>query len=209
MRRVAHGTVWFSPEVEPQILHLMKVQCSATRSAYQAQHKYGLKNNDVKIYVKQNYMEDLNQRYVADACSRASGITQEGALFGGKKEWEKLQAGKITKEEWQAKRNNQLYSRGDLSKKGNPNIRVDGDSLLVNDPKGRGQWLEGKLFLPAKWSPDWNCYGVQVIHRNDKFEVKLSWEEEAAPVVTSPKRGIFAIDTNPNGLGIESEFEDH
>lgn len=206
MRRVAHGSVWFSPAsgVEPQVLRLMKLQCSAVRSAYQAVHKHGLEANDVKDYVKRNYMTDLNQRYVSDACSRASQVTQEGALFGGKREWEKFHSGLVSKEAWQARRNNQLYSQGDRSKKGNPNIRIDGERLLINDPSQRGVWIEGKVFLPSKWSPDWTCYSVQLLRSNKegKFTVNISWEETAPSVTTSRARGTLAIDSNPSGLGV-------
>jgi len=68
IRRVAHGQVWFS-NPEP-ILELCQLQCSATRSAYQAIHKHGLKNNDVKKYVKKNYMQTLNQRMMTFASPR-------------------------------------------------------------------------------------------------------------------------------------------
>ena len=89
IRRVSHGQVWFS-NPEP-ILELCQLQCSATRSAYQAIHKHGLKGNDIKNYVKKNYMQALNQRYVADACSIASGINQDNSIFGGKRAWKKYQ----------------------------------------------------------------------------------------------------------------------
>ena len=202
VRRVAHGSVFFSPDVEPQVLRLMKLQCSAVRSAYQAVYKHGLEGNAVKNHVKRNFMVDLNQRYVSDACTRASQVTQKGALFGGKREWEKLRTGLISKEDWQARRNNQLYSQGDKSRKGNPNIRIDGGRLLINDPAQRRKWIEGKVFLPAKWTPDWTCYSVQLLHKGEKFTVNISWEEAAPPVTTSKARGVLAVDSNPDGLGI-------
>ena len=202
MQRVAHGVAYFSPDVEPQILRLMKLQCSAVRSAYQAKHKHNLKDNDIKVYVKKDYSKDLNVRYISDACSHAAQVTQEDAIFGGQKAWEKLQSGALSKEDWQTKRNNQIYSRGDESHGGNPNIRIEGERILINDPSGRGLWLEGKLFLPSKWTPDLTCYSVQVLHRGSKFEVKVSWEEQTPPITTDKSRGVLAVDTNPNGLGI-------
>jgi IS605 OrfB family transposase len=63
MREVAHGTVWFPDPIKTRILDLMKAQSSAARSAYQAIHKYGLKGNAVKQYVKRNFMSLLNHQY--------------------------------------------------------------------------------------------------------------------------------------------------
>lgn len=45
MIKVAHGSVWFKPEVEVRILELMKFQSSALRSACQAITKHKLKLN--------------------------------------------------------------------------------------------------------------------------------------------------------------------
>jgi IS605 OrfB family transposase len=200
VRRVAHGPVWFPSPVECRILDLMKLQCSATRSAYQAVHKKGLSGNDVKKYVKKNYMKGLNQRYVSDACSKASQLKKPGVVFGGKKVWRGLQSGNISKREWWGRRNSQLYSQGDRTKRGNPNIRVMVDRLLVNDPTGRGLWLEGKLFLPSKWTLDLSCYEVRLLYKAGKFLVKISWDE-ALPKELSFTEAV-GIDTNPDGVGV-------
>jgi IS605 OrfB family transposase len=45
-------------------------------------------------------------------------------IFGGKENFYKRLKGKITNEEWKDVRSNQLYARGDKSKKGNLNIRL-------------------------------------------------------------------------------------
>jgi IS605 OrfB family transposase len=45
-------------------------------------------------------------------------------IFGGKENFYKRLKGKITNEEWKDLRSNQLYARGDKSKKGNLNIRL-------------------------------------------------------------------------------------
>ena len=201
MQRVAHGEVYFEEHAVRRVLELMRLQCSAKRSAYQAIHKHGLEDNDVKVHVKKNYMEKLNQRYISDAVSQAKQINQESAIFGGKKLWKKLVSGTISKEEWQRKRNNQLYSRGDKTKSGNPNIRIDGDKILINDPSQRGMWLEGKLFLPDKWNPKLDCYGVQIIYTQDKFKINISWEEDA-PSQIDTDCGAIGVDTNPDGVAL-------
>jgi len=150
MRNLAHGVTHFPQQSIPKIKSLMKAQCSALRSAYQAIHKHDLKNNDIRNYVKKNYMQQLNQRYINDACSIAKGISHKGVLFGGKKNWHQLLNGNLSKEEWNLNRNSQLYSRGDRSHHGNPNIRIIGDKIFINDPAKRGQLdCKGKYLSPA------------------------------------------------------------
>ncbi|MBA2872489.1 IS605 OrfB family transposase [Anoxybacillus calidus] len=50
--------------------------------------------------------------------------TIPSVIFGGKPNFYKRLKGKITNEEWKDLRSNQLYARGDKSKKGNLNIRL-------------------------------------------------------------------------------------
>ena len=200
IRRVAHGQVWFS-NPEP-ILELCQLQCSATRSAYQAIHKHSLKGNDVKKYVKKNYMQALNQRYISDACSIASGVNQDNSIFGGKRAWKLMNNGVISKEEWKNIRNNSLYSRGDRTKNGNPNIRIENDILKVNIPTERGKWVEGKLHIPKKFNPSLECYDVRLKYKGDgNFKVMITWEEEKLVVVTN-KNGAIGIDINPDGVAV-------
>lgn len=200
IRRVAHGQVWFSNQ-EP-ILELCQMQCSATRSAYQSIHKHNLKGNDVKKYVKKNYMQSLNQRYISDACSIASGINQGKSIFGGKRAWKLMNNGGISKEEWKNRRNHSLYSRGDRTKNGNPNIRVEGNILNVNIPTERCKWIEGKLHIPKKFNPDLECYDVRLKYVGDgKFKVMVTWEEQK-PICVTNKDGAVGIDINPDGVAL-------
>jgi IS605 OrfB family transposase len=200
-RQVAHGVAWFPEPVKARVLDLMKAQSSAARSAYQAIRKHGLRGNAVKQRVKCNFMALLNQRYISDAVSRVAAIKDEGVLFGGKQAWKDMQAGTLSKKEWQERRNGQLYSRGDRTKNGNPNIRVVGDKLLVNDPSGRGKWLEGRLFIPAKWKPVLDCYDVRLLYRDGKFEVRVSWTEPDTPKLPTVA-GAIGVDCNPDGVAV-------
>ena len=103
---------------------IMRDQSSCRRYAYQRIHKDEITGNDVVKACKPLYMSKLNQRYIQDAVLRAKMIKKDGVIFGGKKNWKKLISGLITKKEWQETRDSELYSRGDRTKKGNPNIRV-------------------------------------------------------------------------------------
>jgi IS605 OrfB family transposase len=200
-RQVVHGTVWFPEPVKARVLDLMKAQSSAARSAYQAIHKHGLKGNAVKKYVKRNFMASLNQRYISDGVSRVAAVEDEGVLFGGKQAWKDLQRGKLSKERWQERRNGQLYSRGDRTKSGNPNIRVVGDRLKVNDPSGRSKWLEGRLFISDKWKSCLDCYDVRLLYRDGKFEAKVSWTEPDTPKLPVVA-GAIGVDCNPDGVAV-------
>ena len=204
IRHIAHAVVWFPPEAEIHVRRLAKLQSSAIRSAYQAIHKHSLKNNDVRKYVKLHYMADLNQRYINDACLLAAEINHDHTLFGGRSSWRDLVVGKIDKAAWLARRNGQLYSRGDRAKftNGNPNLRIIDNRLLVNDPTTRGRWIEGKLFLPKRFKPNLSCYDIRLIFKNGKIEVKIGWEELAPEIITSSVNGVIGVDTNPDGCAI-------
>lgn len=204
MRKVIHGEVYFKPEIKVRILELMKAQCSAIHSAFQAIHKYEQTGNAVKKYVKINFMKYLNQRYISDACGLASMISQEHALFGGRKAWRELQTGNMTKAEWLQKRNSQLYSQGDKTKNGNPNIRVKENKIFVNDPSVRGKWLEGSVFIPPKFK-NWNstCYDARLIYKKNKFKIVISYEVQIPElIITSKVNGAIGIDTNPDRLAV-------
>lgn len=202
MRVVAHGAVWFPESKRMSVLALMKLQCSAVRSAYQAIHKFKLSGNAVKQYVKRNYMDRLNQRYVADAVALAGAVRQEHSIFGGRHAWKRFQSGALSKIDWQARRNSCLYSRGDKTKKGNPNLRVVDNKLLINDPAARGLWIEGSLYIPAKWAPDLSCYDARLIYRGGQFTLRISWVTSDPPVLTNRDNGVIGVDANPSGLGV-------
>ena len=202
MRIVAHGLVYLKDPASTKYLkRLMLNWCSCKRAAYQAIHKFHLTGNDIKLYCKKDYMESLNQRYVADAVTEASKIEHEYSLFGGKKLWNKLLKGSISKRKWNQQRNNTLYSRGDKSHQGNPNIRVVGKELWINDPSERGKWIKGKHWLNKP--VDLSCYEVRVQLKEGKFNVTVSWEDKAeVKVITDKSKGVIGIDTNPNGLAL-------
>jgi IS605 OrfB family transposase len=183
----------------------MLVQSSAVRSAYQFMRRTGHVTNEVKKHVKTRYMADLNQRYVSDACGIAAQMRDKpSVIFGGKKAWKNFQSGELAKEDWQQRRNSLLYSRGDKTKKGNPNIRVVKDKILINDPAARGLWIEGKFWMPAKFKPNWSCYDVRLKWvGEDKFKVSISWDELAPHVITtSPSNGTIGVDCNPDGVAL-------
>ena len=198
MRKVIHGVVYFKDS--RRVLQIMKSFCSCKRSAYQAIHKHKLSGNDVKKYCKKNYMPLLNQRFISDATVEASKTIKEHALFGNKKLWKDFQSGKISKKKWQHIRNSQLYSRGDRTKNGNPNIRVAENLLLINDPLKRGLWLTGKLWLQEPIASD--CYDVRIEALDNKFKITVSYNDIVVPTITDKKLGVIGVDCNPDGIAV-------
>jgi len=81
--------------------------------------------------------------------------------FGTKALFLKRCKGLITKQEWQDRRNNRLYSRGDKTKKGNPNLRVVFDkdgvsyleiSTLEKTASNQAVKVSVPIYLPQKLS---------------------------------------------------------
>lgn len=188
---------------------LMRDQSSCKRYSYQRIYKDKLKGNDIKVACKPLYMDKLNQRYIADAVLRAQMINQEHSIFGGKKNWKKLISGLITKEEWRDIRDLELYSRGDRTKKGNPNIRIintsSGYSLRVGLSKPR-EFVTFKLYIPAKFQEQIDlydeCYDVRIKYKNEKFYVYIGLDTPEIKPIYRLSNGAIGVDANPDGLAI-------
>ena len=188
----------------------MRDQSSCRRYAYQRIHKDGLtKANDVVKACKPLYMDKLNQRYIQDAVLRARTVKDDHALFGGKKLWKKLLSKLIIKSQWHEVRDGELYSRGDVTKQGNPNIRVintpEGYRLRVGLPD-RGEFLFFKLYIPEKFHHEFElyrqCYDVRLKHKDGKFYVYIGLTIPDEKSVFGFSNGAIGIDTNPDGLAV-------
>jgi IS605 OrfB family transposase len=86
-------------------------------------------------------------------------------IFGGKQNFYKRLKGKITNEEWKDMRSNQLYARGDKSKKGNLNIRLGYDDHTnqwyveianpLEQPNGKhAPRLRFSVYVPEKYEQE-------------------------------------------------------
>ena len=208
MQKVITGTI-HQGDFEA-LLRLMRDQSSCRRYAYQRIHKDDLSRaNDIVRACKPLYMTKLNQRYIQDAVLRAKAVPKEHAIFGGHKLWNKLLKKEITKTEWHSIRDNELYSRGDRTQQGNPNIRViktsTGYKLRVGLPGAR-QFITFILYVPEKFQEKLDlyseCYDVRIKHKEDKFYVFIGLTiPDARPYYTF-QSGAIGIDTNPDGLAV-------
>ena len=157
--------------------------------------------------------------------------TFPSVVFGGKKNFEKLQKGELTKEEWNDLRNGRMSSRGDATKGGNPNLRVieteKGFALQMtsNRHKARGkQILYEKMILPLyiatkqckktgqlkgrkypeimkRVLENGSAYEVEILRRNGRYHVHIVVKEEKPPVYKHVG-GFLGVDTNIDGLAL-------
>ncbi|MDD4686417.1 MAG: IS200/IS605 family accessory protein TnpB-related protein [Clostridia bacterium] len=149
--------------------------------------------------------------------------------FGTKKMFIRRCKGLITNEEWKNCRNNRLYSRGDKTKKGNPNLRIIIKnkmsyleiSTLQKTETNRAIKIQIPIYLPQKLSKKTGkingnnyremflniletneAYQVEIIKRNNKYYVHITFDiKEKIPIYTN-EHGVIGIDTNPDGFAL-------
>jgi IS605 OrfB family transposase len=153
-------------------------------------------------------------------------------IFGGRKNFIARCKGKLSQKEWQALRDNRLVSRGDVTKKGNPNTRLvveDGKTyLIINTDQyethgkvRRYVQIKAEVYLPYKLSKKTGLingrnyrqmvldniqtgqpYQVEIIHKNGYYYCHITIEEPTPEVIFNRYNGLEGIDTNPDGLAL-------
>jgi len=189
---------------------VMRDWSSCVRYAYQRIHKDKTTyQNDIVKNCKLLYMSKLNQRYIQDAVLKAKSINQDGCIFGGRKNWKKLISGLISNKQWKDIRDNEIYSRGDRAKSGNPNIRIyktpEGYRLRIGLSKAR-EFLTFKLYIPTKFQERLDlyndCYDVRIKYKDEKFYVYIGIEIPEVKPIYNLCNGAIGVDTNPDGLAL-------
>jgi predicted transposase len=152
--------VFLKKEDEQAVLDLMRRFSSATRFAYnrllEGQDRKELKREDGPLCT----LFGLNTRYADGAIEKAQatldsakelGQDPRKVVFGGRKLFEQLTRGHLSgkallalKREWKERRQGLLYSRGDATKKGNANLRLEpqGDALWLRINLGNGAHVQ-------------------------------------------------------------------
>jgi len=153
-------------------------------------------------------------------------------VFGTKALFIKRCKGQISHEEWRAARSNRVYSRGDKTKCGNPNLRVidDGNktfleiSTLGRTDTNRAVKIQTPLYLPRKLSKktgkingrDYKnmvfdylrtgeAYQVELIKKNSGYYCHITIDEAKIreyKTVYTGHCGMVGVDTNPDGFGL-------
>ena len=209
MIRVIHGEIW--SEDFTQLKQLMCDYSSCVRYAYCRFRKEAMAFNDVRKASKSKYPM-LNTRQVSDAVVQAQALhtrhKDKKIIFGGKKAWEDLKVGLITKEQWLERRDNSLYCRGDATKDGNLNARVVGDHLRIT--VGKRQWANYKMFVPQKFQTKLDellaggkSYNVRLVRKDEQhYKVVIDYLVETPMATVGFENGAIGVDTNPDRIAL-------
>jgi IS605 OrfB family transposase len=206
---------------ELAVLDLMRRFSSATRFAYQrlleGKDRKELKREDSPLC----RLFGLNTRYADGAIEKAQatldsarelGQDPRKVVFGGRKLFEQLKrkhlSGKALlalKREWKERRQGLPYSRGDATKKGNANLRLEpqGDALWLRVNLGNGAYVQAlvktshpqlKALLERVHAP--LPYNVTLQLKEGKLYAHFTWSEELPPPVHTKANGVLGIDVN-------------
>lgn len=173
---------------------------NARRRAYNMIRK-GIGKSEIERRLQRE--TGLNARYVKDAIHSIKDLPTN-VTFGGKKNQELREKGKISKEEFHRRRNCVLTSRGEKSKKGNLNLRViDDGSLKLRINIGNREWIHPDLFVPRKYLKKYGHllngsrpYQVTIIREGGysrEYEVKITVRTEGR---LEEMERIMALDVN-------------
>jgi IS605 OrfB family transposase len=213
--------VFLKKEDEQAVLDLMRRFSSATRYAYnrllEGQDRKELKREDSPLC----RLFGLNTRYADGAIEKAQAILDSAkelgqdprkVVFGGRKLFEGLKrrhlSGKALlalKREWKEKRQGLLYSRGDATKKGNANLRLESrdGALWLRVNLGNGGHVQA---LVKTAHPQLNAlrervhaslpYNVSLQLKDGKVYAHFSWSEGLPPPVHTRANGVLGMDAN-------------
>ncbi|MFP3158943.1 MAG: IS200/IS605 family accessory protein TnpB-related protein [Hydrogenobaculum sp.] len=143
-------------------------------------------------------------------------------IFGSRKVFEQLKKNHLTgkrrkqlKTKWKESRQGNLYSRGDKTKQGNLNLRLQwiNDKLYLRINIGDRQYIYAKvirsvkrekdkwidfmfMLLKAKESNSWFPYTVRLKLKSGKVHTFISIEEKLPPIKITKNNGIIGIDVN-------------
>ncbi len=143
-------------------------------------------------------------------------------VFGGKHHLRAYQQGKLTKAEWQQRRNNGLYCVGEANQKGNANLRIHYDpktdrftfSLLVDGGK-RGERIRVPLYVPLPFKETFKHhakgtrpYTVRVQFSPDNKRLRVLVASDHPNPTVSNGQGIAGLDLNPAGIAVTLVYPD-
>ena len=210
------------------ILDLMRRFSSAMRYAYKRLLE-GEKRKDLKKHLSRLF--NINTRYSDDAILLAQSMitlckereqNPKKLIFGSRKLFEQLSRNHLTgkikeklKVKWKESRQDNLYSRGDKSKQGNLNLRLQwiNDKLYLRINTGDRQYIYAKVIRSVKrekdkWiefmfilekayqTSDWFPYSVRLKVKNGKVYAFISVEEKLPPATIKKDSGVIGIDIN-------------
>jgi IS605 OrfB family transposase len=213
--------VFLKEEDEQAVLDLMRRFSSATRFAYkrllEGKTREELKRESGPLCV----LFGLNTRYADGAIEKAQATLESAkefgndprkVVFGGRKIFEQLKrkhlSGKTLlalKLEWKEKRQGFLYSRGDATKKGNANLRLEprDGALWLRVNLGNGAYVQAlvqtshpqlKVLLQRAYAS--LPYNVALQLEDGKVYAHFTWSEGLPPAAHTRENGALGIDVN-------------
>ena len=211
-----------------KVLDLMRRFSSATRYAY----KRLLEDENInELYKTISKLFNINRRYSDGAILLAQamissckgrGQNPRKLVFGSRSLFEQLNRNHLTgirreklKVKWKESRQGNLYTRGDKSRQGNQNLRLQwiNDKIYLRINTGNKQYIYAKvirtvsrkndkwidfifMLLRAKESNSWFPYSVRLKLKNGKVYAFISVEEKLPPVTIKKDSGVIGIDVN-------------
>ncbi len=213
--------VFPDPTDEEVVLDLMRRFSSATRFAYrrllQGEDRKELKREDGPLCA----LFGLNTRWADGAIEKARAVLDSAkalgqdphkVVFGGRKVFEQLKRKHLSgkpllalKREWRERRQGLLYARGDASKRGNANLRLEAQegALWLRVNLGNGGYVRGlvksshphlKTLLQRVYTS--LPYNVTLHLREGKVYARFTWSEALPPPVHTRANGVLGIDVN-------------
>ena len=204
------------------VLDLMRRWSSCMRFAYKRLLE-GYDRKTLKRDLPRTF--NLNSRYVDDAIMKAKstlesarelGKNPKKVIFGGRDLFGKLQKRHINgkeyqklKTKWQERRKGNLYSRGDKSKKGNLNTRIEikenGTFLRIN--VGERKYVYARIQAGYKKNKRREELLQEIAQSNIPYSVELKLkkgniyayftvEEEYPEIKITKEKGVIGIDIN-------------
>ena len=211
---VAEANISSQEELQPMYVVQYKQAIEKIETKIQKLSKSKRKNKDDIIASKQSRVRKLTKKMNFYQHHIDNGTVSK-TIDGTKALLRLLNQGKITKSDWREARSNQLFSRGEASKGGNENMKLEHVKdnvffLRVLNP------LSGKkgdrIVLPVRFPDKFvativtylatgKAYTVRLKRHQGKFTVHLSLDSTntVEPDVTN---GCAGIDINPDNLSV-------
>jgi IS605 OrfB family transposase len=215
MIRVIHAQI-YSKDFSP-LDSLARDYSSCVRFSYSRFKKDSMEFSDVRRSAKAMYPR-LNTRQISDAAIEAQGIHRRNGdvkvVFGGRKLAKTMKSGESTSKAWKDARDCRMYSRGDTTKSGNPNLRVVGDSLRVT--VGNRKFEAYKMFFPRKYRTSLKrlldsgtAYNVRIMKQDDNhWRVAIDYETTVPAATVDFNDGAIGVDTNPDRIAVAEVSSD-
>jgi len=187
-----------SEEDREELEKLMFKFGKARRRAYSLKQK-GYAESEIKKILQDEI--GLNSRYIQSAYDSIKSLPPH-VTFGGLKNQRLREKGKISKEEYHRRRNSIVISRGEKSKNGNLNMRLNLERMELRINTGEDKkWIYPKVYIPKKYLEKYSHlldgsapYTVLIKRRNGGgYDVRITVE-----VQTEVKEGerVMALDIN-------------